>query len=293
MKRITFTLIAVSTALLVNAQALKEKKGIRIIEHHSSSLNNGAPFGSGANGSKAGYDFVKHAYHGSFNPSNMGKWPASELVNIDMVEHNGRYGNNGAFGFTSATSSIWGGDISGNGTTTFHPAPASFNYDTVKDARTIQAAHPIVIAANTVTAAQVGKVYLCRITRQKNYWVAIKITGVKNLPSNHKGGDTASVYFDFDYKYGIANPAGIEEVEAAGTFSIVPNPASAVFRLADVPAQVELYKAVVTITDVTGKTVYTQPATTGNIHHNLPQGMYLVTLTDGNYTARQKLVVAQ
>ena len=292
LNRMLLTVWLMSGALSVFAQPLKEKKNVRIYEHHSSSINGGKAFGNGANGAMCGYDFVKHQHYGSFNPANMGKWSAAEAANIDLVEHNGYYGNRGLFGFTSATSSIWGGDIAGNGKTTFHPAPSGFNYDTVKDARTLRAAHPIVIAANTVNAATVGKVYICRI-RNSDTFVAMKITAVKNLPSNYKGGDTASVYFDFDYKYGLAYKTGIDDVEAVPGFSIFPNPAAGTIRLADIPAQVQLHKATVNIADVSGKTVYTQPAAAGNINHNLPAGMYIVTLTDGQYTAREKLVVVQ
>lgn len=291
MKKITFTLIAVSTALMVNAQALKEKKGVRIIEHHSSSINQGAPFGNGANGNYAGYDFVKHEFKSSFNPATMGKWSATEAVHLDMVEHNGPFGNRSGFGFTSATSSIWGGDIVGNGTTTLHPAPSGFNYDTVKDVKTIQKAHPIVIGGNTVMAAQVGRVYVCRITRQKDYWVAMKITKVQNIPTNYRSGDTASVYFEFDYKYGTVSTVGVEDVQAVEGFSITPNPSNGIFRLTNIPAQVNLQKAMVRVTDITGKTVYTQPASTGSINLNLQPGVYMVNLTDGNYTSMQKLVI--
>lgn len=293
MKKITFTLLAVSAALCVNAQALKEKKGVRIIEHHSSSINKGAPFGSGANGNYAGYDFVKHEFKSSFNPSNMGKWSAAEAANLDMVEHNGPFGNRGGFGFTSATSSIWGGDIVGNGTTTLHPAPSGFNYDTIKDVKTIKAAHPIVIGGNTVMAAQVGKVYVCRITRQKDYWVAMKITKVQNLPTNYRSGDTTTVYFEFDYKYGTVSTSttGVDDVAAEESFSVTPNPSNGIFRLNNIPAQVNMQKAVVRVTDIAGKTVYTQPASTGSINLNLQPGVYMVNLTDGSYTSMQKLVI--
>ncbi|HEY1031798.1 MAG TPA: T9SS type A sorting domain-containing protein [Flavipsychrobacter sp.] len=289
MNRLKFTLLITLAPLATFAQAVTEKKGIRIYEHHSSSINGGKPFGVGANGAMCGYDFVKHQHHGSFNPANMGKWSAAEVENIDMVEHGGPFGSNTPFGFTSATSTIWAGDIMGNGKTTFAKAPASFNYATATDVETIKNAHPLV-GPNTVNGLTVGDVYISRV-RGTNMYAAIKITAVKNLPSNYKSGDTASMYFDFDYKYGTAKATGIDDVDAAQSFTIHPNPAQGAFSIAHLPAGMNTAKAMVYITDVTGKTVHTQKADGKQVQHQLQAGLYMVMVTDGNMTTRQKLVI--
>ncbi len=289
MNRLKFTLLITLAPLATFAQAVTEKKGIRIYEHHSSSINGGKPFGVGANGAMCGYDFVKHQHHGSFNPANMGKWSAAEVENIDMVEHGGPFGKNTPFGFTSATSTIWAGDIMGNGKTSFAKAPLGFDYATVTDVETIKNAHPL-ISPNTVNGPAVGDVYISRI-RTTNMYAAIKITALKNLPAGYKSGDTATMYFDFDYKYGTAKATGIDDVDAAQAISIHPNPANGAFAIANLPAGMQMDKAMVYITDVTGKTVHTQKADGRQVQHQLQAGLYMVTVTDAHIIARQKLVV--
>lgn len=293
MKKITLALLTALTPVLCMAQSLTEKKGIRLYEHHSSSMNMGAPFGNNADGSKSGYDFVKHAYHGSFDPSTFGAWNATEVANIDMVEHNGPFGNGGGFGFTSATSTIWSGSIKGNALTTFVKAPAGFGYDTVKDVAVIKKAHPATGGGNAAATAVAGDVYISKI-RGTNMYVALKITSVHQIPSGYKTGDTASVYFDFDYKYGTYVATGVETVATIQPkLSIAPNPCRGSFEITGMPETLQLNNATVSIADASGKIVYTQAASVKKINHRLAAGLYIVVVSDGKETYQDKLVVTE
>lgn len=101
------------------AQQVAEVTGLRFYEHHSTDMT-GEPFGNGADGSKSGYDFVKRQFQSSFNPANMDTYLNGEEQNLDMVEHNGPFGTQGAsmyLGFTAGVSTIWGGPIKGNSKT--------------------------------------------------------------------------------------------------------------------------------------------------------------------------------
>ena len=78
-----------------------------------------------------------------------------------------------------------------------------------------------------------------------------------------------------------------------GSFKIMPNPASDTF-------QIELAKpaiagSIITITDITGKQVFSQPVTKGNLHVKLAlrlnKGMYLVTISNGNNSSTEKLII--
>ena len=83
--------------------------------------------GQGASGVQSAYDFVNHTYYNSYDSATFDAYTNGEEANIDMAEHNGPYGNQGPFGFTSGVSSIWNGDIQGNGTTMWMMAPPGFN----------------------------------------------------------------------------------------------------------------------------------------------------------------------
>ena len=114
------------------AQSLKAETGLRLYEHHSKTI--AGP--KGANGFQSGYDFVKREYVNSFDEKTFSAYMDGTDTTIDMVEHNGTYGGpaaNGKFGFTSGVSTIWGGDIKGNGTTKWMAAPAGFNYNTANN----------------------------------------------------------------------------------------------------------------------------------------------------------------
>ncbi len=209
-------------ALAIHAQTLTTVTGIRIYEHHSSSINNNAPFGSSANGSKSAYDFVNRKYVYSFDSATMSAYTGGQEANIDLVEHNGPFGNNGDFGFTSGVSSIWGGDIKGNGTTYWMMAPPSFNYSTATNASHIFASYNAGGASKNIFSVEANKVYLGRI-RGSDLYVAVKVTNVKNATGMN---GTQDVYFEFEYKYAKYVPAtGIEEAGAAAALTISPNPA--------------------------------------------------------------------
>lgn len=298
MRTFTTLLLSTITPFFCFAQKTTEKKSVRFYEHHSSDLNGGNPFGMGANGSQSGYDFVKHAYYNSFNPSNGGKWTATELANIDMVEHNGPYGGSSSpanpFGFTSATSSIWAGDIKGNDLTVFAEAPSTFKYEDASDVSYIKKAFPTT-TTKSIAAVVANKVYLAKI-RNTDLYVAIKVTNVKNGTSTMKPGvDVASVYFDFDYKYGTyVAGTGVASIDNnAGTFSITPNPSKGSFEITNVPQNMQMNNATISIIDMTGRTVYSQAATSTRINQTLQSGNYIVILSDGKNTYRSRLVSAE
>ncbi len=273
------------------AQPTAEKTNIRIYEHHSSSINQNLPYGYGANGSQSGYDFVNNDYYDSFNPSTMGGWTATELANIDMVEHNG--GFNSPFGFTSGTSSIWAGEIKGNDITVYAEAPAGFEYDLANDASYIKDAMP-TNTSKAIAEVVANKVYLAKI-RNLDLYVAIKVTNVKNVsPNTAPGVDPDDVYFDFDYKYAYYFPTDVKSVsKTENTFAIAPNPSNGSFRIAEMPEGLQMDNTTVRIIDMTGRTVYTQPASTMNINTNLPSGNYMVHLTDGNSSYKSKLLITE
>src|SRR5688500_6474864 len=85
---------------LATAQQLTEKSNIRIYEHHSSEMT-GADFGWSADGTQSGYDFMAHNYISSFDMDAFDMYTAESTVpeSIDMVEHNGVFGNGRNFGF--------------------------------------------------------------------------------------------------------------------------------------------------------------------------------------------------
>lgn len=274
------------------AQSLTEKKAVRLYEHHSSSINGNKQFGSGANGTNSGYDFVNHAYYGSFKPGMGGGWTAAELQNIDMVEHNGRFGNNGPFGFTSGVSTIWGGDIKGNGTTVYMEAPASFNYTSATKVSDIKNVFDSMKAAKAVTTVQNGKIYLARI-RNSNQYVAMKVTDVLNLPTGFTQG-IADVYFDFDYKYGTYDPTtGINDMTVnTQDLQISPNPAKGIFKIS-LPTDLVAKNTTLTVIDLAGKIVLSERYQSENIEHHLSPGVYAVRLTDGFTGYQSRLVIAE
>jgi hypothetical protein len=284
-------LLSLFTPVLSIAQQLTEKKAVRIYEHHSSSINGNKQFGAGANGDSSGYDFVKHTYYGSFHPTLGKQWSASELENIDMVEHNGKFGNNGPFGITSGVSTIWSGDIKGNGTTMYMEAPVTFNYATSTKVTDIKNAFDSAKATVAIGAVTNGKIYLARI-RKGNQYVAMRITNVLNLPPNFNMGN-ADVYFDFDYKYGTYDPTGVNDVTTAvKTFTINPNPARGSFKIS-LPATLNAANTAITIINVTGQVVLSGKYEDNYMEHNLMPGNYIVRLTDGMTTCQSRLVISE
>ena len=222
MKRNLLFLSLLGSGLAMHAQSLTAVTNLRLYEHHSSTINNGAPFGSNANGSKSAYDFVNRVYFNSFNAATFGAYTNGEEANIDMVEHNSKFGNNGKFGITSGVSSIWNGDIKGNNTTVWMEAPASFNYNNVNNVSQIVAAFNPSVASKSIAEIKENAVYLARI-RNTNLYVAMRTYNVHNVSGS---AATQDVYFDFDYKYATYAPTGIEDQALASALTISPNPAT-------------------------------------------------------------------
>jgi hypothetical protein len=195
-------------------QTLTAVTGLRLYEHHSPMI---AP--QGANGSQSGYNFVNRVYFYSYNASNMGAYTGNQPDSIDMVEHNGPYSTKRMFGFTSGVSTIWNGDIKGNGITKWMEAPASFNYSTANNVQQIVAAYDSTKAKQNVDTVKANTTYLGRI-RNTGLYVAMRTSTVKNRTTNDN-----NVYFDFEYKYGTALPTGIDDAKTNGQITVYPNPA--------------------------------------------------------------------
>ena len=183
-------------------QNLTEVKNIRFYEHGSSTINGGKNFGTGLNGSQSGYDFVNHTHYSSIGLDESGliaiPYQNGEEANIDMVEHNGPFGNQGDFGFTSGVSTIWQGRVKGNNTTLWVTASNTFDYANASDATDLESEYTSGTPGNSVEAVQDDGVYISKI-RNTNLYVAIKCYNVTNVTGNPK---TADIFFDFDYKYG-------------------------------------------------------------------------------------------
>jgi hypothetical protein len=295
MKRLLFALPLLLVFDIAHAQTLKTVTGVRIYEHHSSSQNNNAPFGSGANGKKAGYNFVENRYFSSVDSTKPGwPWKGNEPQHIDLVEHKGPYGGPGQppFGFTSGASTIWGGtDIKGNGTTVYMEAPSTFNYDTTTNVATIQKAYKAASASVEVAAATQGKVYLVRV-RNTDRYVAMKITAVKN---RDKAMSIDDVYFDFDYKWGDyvkpTQPNNVADVNSSLSLNIHPNPATdraVVSFIAQAPQlTLEVYNTTGQLITKQAQTV----ATGTEVHAEIDltkclPGLYNITVINGSNTAR-------
>jgi hypothetical protein len=222
--KLIFTVLSATITHQLSAQALTEKTGIRFYEHHSSAMT-GMPMGNGAVGTQSGYDFIEKRYFNSFDAQTMGAYSNGEEANLDMVEHNGPFGTNGAsqyLGFTSGVSTIWDGDIKGNGTTRWMAAPVGFNYATVSTVTDLSSAYNPTTASEAIAEVRKDKVYIGKI-RGTGMYVAIKCTNTE-IASGPPNGQTDDVFFDFDYKYGSL-ATGINEVRNSAV-SVYPNPSN-------------------------------------------------------------------
>ncbi|UTW64007.1 T9SS type A sorting domain-containing protein [bacterium SCSIO 12741] len=207
------------TGAYSQAQQLTEVTGKRLYDHHSDDVLN--PDGS-VSGHQSGYDFVKHDYFDSFDPINR-KYQNGEEKNLDMVEHNGPSVPPGLdFGVTAGASTMWNGDITGNGLTKWVKASAGFNYATITDMGDIESEYNAGTPSLSIETIEEGAIYVAKI-RDMDMYVAMKCYAVVN-PSFF--GNNA--HFDFDYKYGsrISTNVAILETESTPTLSIFPNPAS-------------------------------------------------------------------
>lgn len=223
MKKLLLSIFLLQIGFFAISQTLSENTGLRFYEHHSSTINGGGDFGFFANGTQSGYDFVNHTYYNSFNTANMGAYLNGEEANIDMVEHNGPYGNGFGFGFTSGVSSIWNGNIKGNGTTMWITASGNFDYDQATHIAQLTDEYLSGTSMNFVGRVEEGGVYIARI-RNSDMYVAIKCYNVSNIQGGPPFGQQ-DVSFDFDYKYGQLS-SGMAENGMDRTVKIYPNPAS-------------------------------------------------------------------
>ena len=300
MKKLLFGLPLLLATMQVQAQAMKTITGVRLYEHHSSTINNGSPFGAGANGKKCGFNFMENRYFSSIDSTKPAtEWKGNEAQHIDLVEHKGPFGGPGQppFGFTSGASTIWGSsDIKGNGKTLYMEAPAGFNYDTTTNVATLQKAYKAASASVEVPIATKGKVYIACI-RNTNRYIVMKITEVKNKTPQTNIDD---VYFDFDYKWGdyvkpVVDPNAVNDVATGMQLAIWPNPVKDNVRIS---FTVQEPRTTVNVYNNAGQLVATQlHTTTANKTVNatvdmseLPAGAYYVTVTNGAHTATQVLV---
>jgi hypothetical protein len=221
MKKVLLGILLVHIGFYTIAQSLAEIKSLRFYEHHSSTINGGKPFGSGANGSQSGYDFVNHTFYNSFNAANFGPYLNGEESNIDMVEHNGYFVNESNFGFTSGVSSIWGGAIQGNNSSLWVVASGGFNYTSATTVNELKNEYDAGTPGNTINTVQTNSVYISKI-RNTNLYVAVKCYNVTNIVGTPSGFQ--NIYFDFDYKYGTLSEGNLVTsitVQGQGGVSII------------------------------------------------------------------------
>lgn len=278
-------LALLSCPAIATAQTLTEKTGLRFYEHHSSDMTNNT-FGTGANGAQSGYDFVNQKFYNSFNEATFGAYVNGEETNIDMVEHNGPFGSSISMllGFTSGTSTIWGGSIKGNGTTKWMKAPSSFNYAMATDVTHISQAYNDATAIVAVARVNQGDVYIGRI-RGGNQYVAIRCTATR-VPATSSGRDNC--YFDFDYKTGSL-ATGLNELSEE-QFDIYPTLATdKLYFRTDSKTQIATLK----VFDVTGK----EMAVNSNANMSetdisaLANGIYFIYMTTpAGETATRKFI---
>ncbi len=268
---------------LANAQNVIEVKGIRLYEHHSSDVT-ARPFGSGAIGSKSGYDFVKGTYYGSFDPTTMGSYANGEEMNLDMVEHEGMFGTGGAskyLGFTSGVSSIWNGQIKGNEQTRWHKVTTGLAaYNAVVTKENLVALYDASKAGLAVASVQLNEVYVGRI-RGSGLYVLIKCTGDKQPFGAPDGSTNDNNYFNFDYKHTGSTPTGIAELTQASSIEVYPNPASDRIMVRLVSG--DFSGSTLRIVDAFGKEVYSGLVVGNQVEVNtivLKQGLYFVVLTN-------------
>ncbi|NBG65090.1 T9SS type A sorting domain-containing protein [Acidiluteibacter ferrifornacis] len=270
MKKLLLSIAFLQLFAAVSAQNLLEKTNLTFYEHHSPAIAGS----SGANGSQSGYDFVNHTYFNSFNTANFGKYLNGEESNIDMVEHNGPYGNRSKFGFTSAVSSIWFGDIKGNGTSLWVKASNNFNYNTATTVLELETEYNAGTPSANIDTVLENGIYISKI-RNSNLFVAIKCYNVTNkTPGNN------NIYFNFDYKYGSLS-VSIKEL-TKDQIAIFPNPSSDYISIvnnaiSDVQS--------IAIYSLNGQALLHQTLKNKNERiaiSNLPNSAYILVLVDKN-----------
>lgn len=224
MKKQLFLCISLWGTLCTQAQVIAEVKGITFYEHHSSDMT-GRPFGSDANGSKSGYDFVHRKYINSFDANTFDAYQNGEEKDIDMVEHDGPFGTNGSsmyLGFTSGISTIWNGDIKGNATTKWHKVTGGVNvYDSLTDYPSLKRHYNAALAMTSVAEVKKDEVYIGRI-RNTDLYVMIRCTAIKLSRGRTDIEDNSA--FLFDYKFGTEKGVTGMKEETYSSLDVYPNP---------------------------------------------------------------------
>lgn len=288
-RKIKNTLLLLGGLLLQHqagfAQQLVEKTNLRLYEHHSSSKTNAA-FGDGANGTQSAYNFIDHRYVSSFDMGNNTAYSLSSQVpaSIDMVEHNGPYGNGGGFAFTSGESSIWQQSgppyIRGNAQTLYYRAPSNFNYETITQESEIKNAFVESSARTSVSGLSEGSVYIAKL-RNIDKYVAIKITNVKE---NTQASGNDDVYFDFRYKY-AGSASGINEMESTNLVSLFPNPATSLLKISMAKPEKLVSARIYNLNgQLQQETVFNNNAETNIDVQNLPKGVYYIQIIAADNT---------
>lgn len=266
----SLSILVISTS--AKAQALTEITGKRMYEHHSPTVQkpSGAP-----GGDQSGYDFFKHEYISSFDPATFDEYTNGEEQNIDMVEHNGAGTGQGmTFGITSGVSTIWSGDIRGNGTTKWMIASSNFNYASASDVSVLETEYNAGVADSSIEAITEGAVYIANI-RNTQMYVVMRCFNVTN---GTPGNDT---YFDFDYKYGTAATVGFNELEESLPIEIFPNPTQDKLSISSVNKDFQVLSVV--IIDTQGKIVFSQKGKEDILEldlSHLTEGIYIVQIED-------------
>lgn len=252
MKRQLLFYTTLFTSFFTQAQAIAEVKGLSFYEHHSTDMT-GQSFGTSANGSKSGYDFVERKYYNSFNANTGGRYTNGEEANIDMVEHAGPFGTQGAsmyLGFTAGVSSIWNGDIKGNGTTKWHKVAGGVNvYDSLRNYTDLKARYNPATGVEAIAEVKADEVYIGKI-RNTDLYVMIRCTSVK-IPTSPTG--TQNSAFLFDYKFGSeSGVTGVAEFTAPSLVTY-PNPVQGKLSIQLVSPQNSIHKLI--LMDITGKQI--------------------------------------
>lgn len=218
-KNLLITVSLFLWAYALKSQTLTLVTGKKLYEHHSSALS-GAPYGFVNSNAQSGYDFVNHVNVPSGN--------ASMAANRDMVEHNGYFSWNGStfgwqFGFTSNVSNIGMFNYQGNNQTKFY-LNNSVSFSSLNTVNDLISAYNSTLATKMDTAVVVGNIYIVKV-RNTDMYLAMRITAVSNLSAaqvvalDNNQQVMASVFFEFEYKYGTLCTAS--SVSVSSTSSII------------------------------------------------------------------------
>lgn len=291
MKKTTLVVWCSFVLLSAQAQTVLEVKGIKFYEHHSSEMTKQA-FGQSANGAQSGYDFVTRKFFSSFDATTFSSYTKGEEKDLDMVEHNGPFGTQGAsmlLGFTSGISTIWDGRIKGNNNTKWLKVNNGLTiYNSVASITDLSKLYDETKATAAITVVNKDDVYVGRI-RKSNLYVLIKCTSTKAAFGPPTGGSFDNVWFQFDYKY-TSLTASENELEKT-TLAVYPNPTSEVLSIIGSDLA-EKYS--VSIFNLSGKEVISELMENNTISiSHLIEGFYFVHIKnkDNNIILKQKIQI--